>query len=315
MAADDAATAQRGRANLAAAERQPAAPALPAVTCEKVAQTGADPRARGQGPESLYADYREDDQFDRVIEALRRLRRIDPDGHDRRRQPLAAGLAGVRPAELLRRDRLLDRAVLPLSRGHRAPAAAGTGRRAPSTPWARTSARSRSTTRSPRPTPPTSTARSALSSPHAGARPPCRGRSDARPAKRALAGGPGARPRPAADRPRSRRPRPRRGDRAGAREGAAAVACARWRRSILARQGDRRKSVLVIRDAFPALGGPFQAHLPERGPPALLPARLPGARSAPGRRRTACPPTWSSASSARRAPSTPTPRAGRAPAA
>ena len=32
---------------------------------------------------------------------------------------------------------------------------------------------------------------------------------------------------------------------------------------ILARQGDRRKSVLAIRDAFPALGGPFQASVPE----------------------------------------------------
>jgi soluble lytic murein transglycosylase len=31
---------------------------------------------------------------------------------------------------------------------------------------------------------------------------------------------------------------------------------------ILARQGDRRKSVLAIRDAFPALGGPFQASVP-----------------------------------------------------
>ena len=32
---------------------------------------------------------------------------------------------------------------------------------------------------------------------------------------------------------------------------------------ILAHQGDRRKSVQVIRDAFPALGGPFQATLPD----------------------------------------------------
>src|SRR4030095_14306271 len=32
---------------------------------------------------------------------------------------------------------------------------------------------------------------------------------------------------------------------------------------ILARRGERRKSVQVIRDAFPALGGPFQASLPE----------------------------------------------------
>ncbi len=32
---------------------------------------------------------------------------------------------------------------------------------------------------------------------------------------------------------------------------------------ILARQGDRRKSVMAIRDAFPALGGAYQASLPE----------------------------------------------------
>jgi soluble lytic murein transglycosylase-like protein len=32
---------------------------------------------------------------------------------------------------------------------------------------------------------------------------------------------------------------------------------------ILARRGDRRKSVLAIREAFPALGGPYQASVPE----------------------------------------------------
>jgi soluble lytic murein transglycosylase len=32
---------------------------------------------------------------------------------------------------------------------------------------------------------------------------------------------------------------------------------------VLARRGERRKSVLVIRDAFPALGGPFQANVPD----------------------------------------------------
>ncbi len=39
-------------------------------------------------------------------------------------------------------------------------------------------------------------------------------------------------------------------------------AAAALRAVILARQGDRRKSVLAIRDAFPALGGPFQASVP-----------------------------------------------------
>ncbi len=32
---------------------------------------------------------------------------------------------------------------------------------------------------------------------------------------------------------------------------------------VLAHKGDRRKSVLVIRDAFPSLGGPFQATVPD----------------------------------------------------
>ncbi len=39
-------------------------------------------------------------------------------------------------------------------------------------------------------------------------------------------------------------------------------AVAALRAVLLARQGDRRKSVLAIRDAFPALGGPFQASVP-----------------------------------------------------
>ncbi len=77
MAAEDAATAQRGRANLGSAERQQLR-LLSQQYLEKVAQSGADPELAGKALKSLYADYREDDQFDRAMEALRRLRRIDP---------------------------------------------------------------------------------------------------------------------------------------------------------------------------------------------------------------------------------------------
>ncbi len=45
-------------------------------------------------------------------------------------------------------------------------------------------------------------------------------------------------------------------------ERAAKRPAAALRAVILARQGDRRKSVLAIREAFPALGGPFQASVP-----------------------------------------------------
>jgi soluble lytic murein transglycosylase-like protein len=76
MAAEDAATAQRGRANLGSAERQQLR-LLSQQYLEKVAQNGADPDLAAKALKSLYADYREDDQFDRAMEVLRRLRRID----------------------------------------------------------------------------------------------------------------------------------------------------------------------------------------------------------------------------------------------
>jgi soluble lytic murein transglycosylase len=77
MAAEDAATAQRGRANLGSAERRQLR-LLSQQYLEKVAQSGADPELAAKALKSLYADYREDDQFDRAMEALRRLRRVDP---------------------------------------------------------------------------------------------------------------------------------------------------------------------------------------------------------------------------------------------
>jgi len=77
LAADDAATAQRGRANLGSAERQRLR-LLARQYQEKVSQ-GADPGLAKKALKSLYADYHEDDLFDRAIETLRRLRRLDPE--------------------------------------------------------------------------------------------------------------------------------------------------------------------------------------------------------------------------------------------
>jgi len=75
LAAEDAATAQRGRANLGSVERQRLR-LLSRQYLEKVAQ-GADPELAAKALKSLYADYREDDLFDRAVDSLRRLRRLD----------------------------------------------------------------------------------------------------------------------------------------------------------------------------------------------------------------------------------------------
>jgi soluble lytic murein transglycosylase len=77
QAADDAATAQRGRANLGSAERQQLR-LLSQQYLEKVAQIGADRDLATKALKSLYADYQTDGLFDRAIETLRRLRRFDP---------------------------------------------------------------------------------------------------------------------------------------------------------------------------------------------------------------------------------------------
>ena len=77
QAADDAATAQRGRSNLAAAQRQQLR-LLAQQYLERVAQPGADPDLAVRALKSLYADYQDDGLFDRAMDVLRRLRRIDP---------------------------------------------------------------------------------------------------------------------------------------------------------------------------------------------------------------------------------------------
>ena len=63
---------------------------------------------------------------------------------------------------------------------------------------------------------------------------------------------------------------------------------------ILARQGDRRKSVLVIRDAFPALGGPFQATVPEEARRLYYPLEYQEHDPHLGGDATGCRRTWCS---------------------
>lgn len=77
QAAEDAATAQRGRANLGSAERQQLRQ-LSQGYLEKVAQSGADRELATKALKSLYVDYQTDEQFDRAIDTLRRLRHLSP---------------------------------------------------------------------------------------------------------------------------------------------------------------------------------------------------------------------------------------------
>jgi soluble lytic murein transglycosylase-like protein len=75
-AAEEAGTARRGR-NLTTAERRELQ--LRAQQhLEKVVQTGGDPELSKKALKSLYADLMTDGLFDRAVEALRKLRRLDP---------------------------------------------------------------------------------------------------------------------------------------------------------------------------------------------------------------------------------------------
>ncbi|HEX4964222.1 MAG TPA: lytic transglycosylase domain-containing protein [Thermoanaerobaculia bacterium] len=77
QAADEAATAQRGRTNLTSAGRQQLR-LFAQQNLEWVAQYGNDGDLAGRALKSLYADYQDEGLFDRAVEVLRRLRRIDP---------------------------------------------------------------------------------------------------------------------------------------------------------------------------------------------------------------------------------------------
>jgi soluble lytic murein transglycosylase-like protein len=77
QAAEDAATAVRGRTNLAAAERQRMR-LLSQQHLARVVQTGTDRELSLKALRALYADQVEDNLFDPSIESLRALRRLDP---------------------------------------------------------------------------------------------------------------------------------------------------------------------------------------------------------------------------------------------
>lgn len=77
MAAEDAATARRGRANLGSPERQRYR-LLSRQYLDKVAQAGGDSTLAAKALKSLYGDYQQDELFDRAVDTLRRLRRVDP---------------------------------------------------------------------------------------------------------------------------------------------------------------------------------------------------------------------------------------------
>ncbi len=257
MAAEDAAAAQRGRANLGSAERQQLR-LLSQQYLEKVAQSGADPELAAKALKSLYADYREDDQFERAMETLRRLRRVDPKDttgaanlwqvgwqeYGRRNYSGAIGywteLFSLYPEESsARRGRYWTaRAFDALGENERAQQIYNEIAQADTSDFYR---------------------RNALT------------RLKGKPAAlAAMAAGRAKEPwpvDPALDRARlltdlglddlalseaelvKEKVQPR------SMQALEAV--------VLARHGDRRKSVLVIRDAFPALGGPFQATVPD----------------------------------------------------
>ena len=76
-AAEDASSFQRGRTNLATAERQQLS-LLAQRYRERAAQSGAGPEVAANALKALYADYQDAGLFDSAIEVLRRLRRLNP---------------------------------------------------------------------------------------------------------------------------------------------------------------------------------------------------------------------------------------------
>ena len=255
MAADDAATAQRGRANLGSAERRQLR-LLSQQYLEKVAQSGADPDLAAKALKSLYVDYREDDLFDRSMDALRRLRRIDPSDttgasnlwqlgwqeYGRRNYSGAVGywteLFSLYPEDSnARRGRYWTaRAFDALGENERAQQIYNEITQADTSDFYRRNALTRLTVK------PSAIAAAAATATDPWPTDPALDRArlltdlgldDLALSEAELVRGKAQ--------PRSLK-------------ALEAV--------VLARRGDRRKSVLVIREAFPALGGPFQATVP-----------------------------------------------------
>jgi len=255
QAVEDAATAQRGRTNLGSAERQRLS-LLSRQYLEQLVQAGADPELTKKALKTLYADYREDDLFDRAVDVLRRLRRLDPKDatgaenlwqtgwqeYGRGNYSGAIGywteLFSLYPEDATaRRGRYWSaRAFDALGENERAQQIYSEIAQADTTDFYRRNALDRLRTK------PAALAAAAQM-------------QEAWPSD------------PALDRARlltdlglddlalSEAELVR--DRVQQRSLQALEAV------ILARRGERRKSVQVIRDAFPALGGPFQATLPE----------------------------------------------------
>jgi hypothetical protein len=138
QAADDAATAQRGRANLGSAERQQLRE-LTQQYLEKVGQIR--PTGSSTAPSTPCAG---------CAASIPRTPPAPPTSGRWGGRSTAGGATRGRSAP--------GPSSIRSTRRTPTPAGAATGRRAPSTSWARPSGRSRSTTRSPRPTRRTSTA-------------------------------------------------------------------------------------------------------------------------------------------------------------
>jgi len=261
-AADDLATAWRGRQNLSTPERQAMGREAQqhyrrVVQMAQVGQLGADRDLTVKALKALYADLADDERFDEAMDILRQLRKVAPEDtsgasnlwakgwneYGRRNYSGAIGywteLYALYPQDSSgRRGRYWTaRAFEALGEGERAQEIYAEVAAADTTDFYRKNALTRlqrqPASRSERPEP-------AL---------------EPWPTDPLL-----ARARLLTDLGLESLASTELGMvRAGANDRAARALEA----MILARQGDRRKSVLVIRDAFPALGGPFQASLPE----------------------------------------------------
>jgi soluble lytic murein transglycosylase-like protein len=255
MAADDVATARRGRTNLPVAERQRMR-SLAQQYLQKAAQPGADPALAAKALRTLYADQVEDDLFEASIATLRQLRKIDPTDttganrlwdlgwreYGKRNYSGAVGywteLFDLYPNDAsARRGRYWTaRAFEVLGETERAQQIYADVASADTTDFYRKNALER-------------LRRQAATSPRGGAATepwP----TDPAVARVRLLTDLGLESLALSELELVRQDAPPRSVRA-------------LEALILARQGDRRKSVLVIREAFPALGGANQASLPE----------------------------------------------------
>jgi len=254
-AAADVAQAHRGRANLPARERADFR-AIAEQHLRKVVELGAEPGLAIRALRDLYADLVESDLFDRAIETLRELRRFDPADttgaanlwnlgwreYDRRNFTGAVGywteLADLYPEDgNARRGRYWTaRAFEALGESERAQQLYDQLTAADTTDFYRRNALVRLKRRAPR----AAAAEQAIEPwPDDPALRRARlltdlGLDDLASSEIELESGK-AKPRPAAA----------------------------LNALVLARKGERRKSMLAIRGAFPALGGPYQATLPD----------------------------------------------------